>query len=92
MMSVRCGRCGTQFPVEGAGRFPCPACGAVNEVRPASAPPPEPSLTVPPPAPETSEPSPRATCPDCSFSFIVGDVEVAQCPNCGGDVGVGTNP
>ena len=48
MMGVRCGRCGTQFPVEGAGRYPCPSCGAVNEVRPSAAP--EPSLTVPPPA------------------------------------------
>ena len=92
MIGVRCGRCSTQFPVEGAGRFACPSCGAVNEVRPAAAPPPEASLTVPPPAPRPVESSPRVTCGDCSFSFIVGDVEVALCPNCGGEVVVGRNP
>jgi hypothetical protein len=27
-------------------------------------------------------PSPRITCPDCDFSFIVGDIAVAHCPNC----------
>ena len=91
MMGVRCGRCSTEFPVEGAGRYPCPSCGAVNEVRPAPATP-EPSLTVPPPAPQPVAPSPKATCPDCSFNFIVGSVEVAPCPNCGRDVVVGSNP
>ena len=90
MMGVRCGRCGTQFLVEGAGRYPCPSCGAVNEVRPSAAP--EPSLTVPPPAPAPMEPSPKVTCGECSFSFIVGDVAVAPCPNCGADVAVGRNP
>jgi predicted RNA-binding Zn-ribbon protein involved in translation (DUF1610 family) len=90
MMGVRCGRCGTEFPVEGAGRYPCPACGAANEVRPA--PTPEPSLTVPPPAPEPMASSPRATCNGCSFSFIVGDVDVAVCPNCGDEVAVKRNP
>ncbi len=87
MMTVRCGRCTTEFPVQGAGRFPCPACGAVNEVRPAPAP--EPSLVVPPPGPEPTAPSPRATCDNCSFSFIVGDIEVARCPNCGAEVVAG---
>jgi len=90
MMGVRCGRCSTEFPVEGAGRYPCPSCGAVNEVRPAATMP-EPGLTVPPPPPQPMEPSPRATCPDCSFTFIVGDVDVAPCPNCGRDVVVGSN-
>ena len=90
MMSVRCGRCATEFPVEGAGRYPCPACGAVNEVRPAAAP--EPSLVVPPPVAEPTARSPKATCGECSFSFIVGDVEVAPCPNCGEEVAVGGIP
>ena len=58
MMTVRCGRCSTEFPVQGVGRYPCPACGAVNEVRPAAAP--EPSLTVPPVAPEPVKPSPQS--------------------------------
>ena len=90
MMSVRCGKCRTEFPVPGAGRFSCPACGAVNEVRPAGAP--EPSLTVPRPAPESAAPSPKATCPACSFGFIVGEIDVAPCPNCGAEVTVGRKP
>lgn len=40
-----------------------------------------------PPAPEP--PSPRTTCPDCAFSFIVGEISVATCPNCGLEVSTG---
>lgn len=90
MMGVRCGRCGTEFPVEGAGRHPCPSCGTVNEVRPAAAP--EPSLMVPPPAPAPMTPSPKATCRECSLSFIVGEIDEATCPNCGAQVVVGKQP
>jgi predicted RNA-binding Zn-ribbon protein involved in translation (DUF1610 family) len=90
MMGVRCGRCRTEFPVEGAGRHSCPACGAVNEVRAAAAP--EPSLTVPQPPPPPTQPSPRATCLECAFTFIVGNLDVVPCPNCGADVAVGRNP
>jgi len=90
MMSVRCGRCSTEFPVKGAGRYPCPACGAVNEVRPAATP--EPTLAVPPPAPEPMAPSPKATCPECSLTFIVGEIEMVLCPNCGAEVVVGRKP
>jgi len=90
MMTVGCGRCRTQFPVDGPGRYGCPACGAVNEVRPAADP--EPGLMVPPPAPEPVAASPRVTCAGCSFSFIVGDIDVASCPNCGADVPVRSQP
>jgi DNA-directed RNA polymerase subunit RPC12/RpoP len=90
MMSVRCGRCRTEFPVQGPGRFPCPACGAVNEVR--AAPPVEPPLTAPAPTPVPASPSPRVTCGECSFTFIVGDIDVARCPNCGAEVIVGDAP
>lgn len=82
MTQVRCGRCQTQFAVQGPGRYPCPACGAVNEVR--SAPPAD--LLRERPAPEPAQTSPRRTCAGCGFSFIVGDVEVAICPNCGAEV------
>lgn len=100
-MIVRCGACRTQFDVPGAGRFTCPVCGSVNVVRaPNSGPgtlggypaapgavpnqgPPQP----PPPPPET--PSPRVTCPECDFSFIVGNIAVATCPNCGAEVSTG---
>lgn len=44
---------------------------------------------APPPPPRPDPPSPRITCPDCDFSFIVGQIEVAACPNCGGEVTTG---
>jgi len=79
-MIVRCGRCGSQFDVPGPGRHVCPVCGTPNDVRAAGpggiqAPP------RPPPPPE--EPSPRVICPGCGYKFIVGDIDVAPCPNCG---------
>lgn len=98
-MMVRCGACRNQFEVPGPGRFACPVCGSVNVVReqaggpntvggyPAApgvgGPPP------PPPPPPVNRPSPRIDCPDCSFSFIVGDIAVATCPNCGAEVKTG---
>lgn len=100
-MRVRCGSCGNEVEVSGEGRFTCPTCGAVNQVpgqRPAAPTSPLPSgNSVPPsgfgqpPAPDAPPPapSPRVTCPKCDFSFIVGDVEVAVCPNCTSDVPVG---
>lgn len=94
-MIVNCGRCGTQFQVPGEGRFSCPACGTANEVHRTA--PPGPGggpMSAPggpgiprPPAPEP--PSPRTTCPDCAFSFIVGEISVATCPNCGLEVSTG---
>jgi len=100
-MIVRCGACRTQFEVAGAGRFSCPACGSVNVVRnqtasgpaPAGAYPTAPGAPVapggPPPPPPPERPSPRISCPDCAFTFIVGDVAVATCPNCGIEVQTG---
>ena len=96
-MRVRCGRCHTDFEISGPGRFQCPACGAVNEVRAAAgdAPPSRvgdpagsmaPGMGAPPPPPSPppyEPPSPKTTCPACEFSFIVGDIEVAVCPMCG---------
>ena len=87
-MIVRCGRCGNGFQVPGEGRHVCPSCGTVNEVRapqgPGAEPGPEPS-----PHPRPPERSyPRVTCTSCGFSFIVGEVESAPCPNCGTSVTV----
>ncbi len=78
-MIVRCGRCQAAFDVAGPGRYACPACGTQNQVgdQPAPAPGPPPAPAEPPP------PSPRVTCGVCGYSFIVGDVDVAPCPNCG---------
>jgi len=98
-MIVRCGACRTQFDVAGAGRFSCPACGSVNVVRnqagtaapPAAGPYPTAQGVAPaaPPPPQPDRPSPRISCPDCAFTFIVGDIPVATCPNCGNEVQTG---
>lgn len=101
-MIVRCGACRTQFEVPGPGRYACPACGSVNAVRggaPGEAPPPPPPgygapggmppPPPPPPPPAPEPPSPKITCPECEFRFIVGDIEVATCPNCGAEVETG---
>jgi len=73
---VKCGRCREQFEVPGAGRFDCPSCGTANEIPsgPAGEPPPAPPAPVTPPR--------RVACPACEFSFLVGEVEAAPCPNC----------
>ena len=92
-MIVRCGACRTQFEVPGAGRFTCPVCGSVNMVRDQSggaAPPPTVGGYPPaPPSPPPSTPLPRVQCGECEFSFIVGDIAVATCPNCGAEVRTG---
>lgn len=85
-MMVRCGSCRNQFDVPGPGRFTCPICGSVNSVRAAAGAPdaapgmPSPSAPIPRPP---DQPSPRIECPNCEFSFIVGAVAEAKCPNCG---------
>jgi len=97
-MIVRCGSCRTQFEVAGAGRFSCPSCGSVNVVRnqtatgPASAGayPTAPGAPATPTPPPPDRPSPRINCPECAFTFIVGDIAVAACPNCGTEVQTGT--
>jgi len=94
---VRCGSCRTEFDVPGPGRFSCPVCGSVNMVRAAGgAPPPGPGgglVTPPPPPPPRPEaPSPKLICPECGFSFIVGEIETATCPNCEAEVPTGWTP
>ena len=103
-MNVRCGACRTQFEVAGPGRYACPVCGSVNVVREspgAAAPsnvggyqtapgavPPE-MAGVPPPPPPPPPPMPKVECPQCSHSLIVGQIAVAECPNCGNEVETG---
>ena len=86
-MIVRCGRCRTAFEVEGAGRYPCPTCGTANDVRAGDAPR-DGGLIAPPPPSEQAAPSPRVECSECGFSFIVGAVAEASCPNCRATVAV----
>ncbi len=96
-MRVRCGACRTQFEVAGPGRFACPVCGSVNVVRDAAAAQPEPAYGGYPTAPGAGMPSepppppqlPRVTCPECDFSFVVGNIAVARCPNCDAEVSTG---
>lgn len=101
-MIVRCGACRTQFDVPGEGRYACPVCGSVNMVRgrpaangPGGAPPPGsmPPTGGPDPMPSPPDrPSPKVTCPECGFSFIVGDIAVAVCPMCSAEVPTGREP
>lgn len=97
-MRVRCGACRSEVDIPGPGRFNCPSCGSPNEVR--GAPPDDqagmpqqdggqfaPPAQPPPPAPEP--PSPKISCEACEFSFIVGNIDRATCPNCGEEVVVG---
>ena len=99
-MMVRCGSCRTQFEVSGAGRFTCPVCGSVNVVRDPSGGTPTTVAGYPtapgavagnptPPPPPPNIPTPRIECPECAFSFIVGNIAVATCPNCGAEVQTG---
>lgn len=98
-MMVRCGACRTQFDVPGPGRFTCPVCGSLNMVREQAQQPtsvggyPAAPGAVPgpqsPPPPPANTPSPRVECPECAFNFIVGEIAVATCPNCGAEVKTG---
>ena len=49
---------------------------------------PPPAYTPPPPPPPEA-PSPKLECPECEFTFIVGRIEIASCPNCGSEVETG---
>lgn len=44
---------------------------------------------APPPPPPPDPPSPKLECPECGFTFIVGEIAIATCPNCGEDVPTG---
>lgn len=100
-MMVRCGACRTEFDVAGAGRHACPTCGAINQVAEAPQASPQASAPQTPPGafpgaqpgqeeaagPSAPEPT-RARCSQCDFEFFVGDIDVAECPNCGTEVKV----
>ena len=51
----------------------------------AGAPPPPP----PPPPPQPDAPMPKIECPECGFTFIIGMIAVASCPNCLAEVPTG---
>lgn len=87
-MKVRCGRCREPFEVAGTGRHACPMCGSINAV--GSQPAQQPEVIKIPSDDESqtvqSAGPTRIECPMCDFSFYVGDVAVAPCPNCRHDV------
>jgi uncharacterized paraquat-inducible protein A len=43
----------------------------------------------PPPPPRPDPHSPKISCPECHFTFIVGAIEKASCPTCGTEVDTG---
>ncbi|HSJ27032.1 MAG TPA: hypothetical protein VLB67_02410 [Acidimicrobiia bacterium] len=63
----------------------------MNMVRAAGTPPGGGGLATPPvaPPPRPEAPSPKLSCPECGFTFIVGEIEVATCPNCSAEVPTG---
>lgn len=102
-MMVRCGACRSQFDAPGPGRYACPACGSVNMIREQAggAPPPSagpggyptaPGVAPMPPAPPPPPPErvvPKIECPECGFSFHVGEVAKVICPMCSNEVVTG---
>ena len=93
-----CPNCGSVNMVRGAAEGPPPGPEPTSPggqppgfgQQPAGYPPPSYAPPPPPPAPEA--PSPKLTCSECDFSFIVGQIEVATCPNCGSEVDTGWIP
>ena len=43
----------------------------------------------PPPPPQPDAPMPKIECPECGFTFIVGMIATATCPNCSAEVETG---
>jgi len=43
----------------------------------------------PPPPPQPDAPMPKIACPECGFTFIVGMISTATCPNCSAEVATG---
>lgn len=87
-----CPVCGSVNVVrEGApGAAPGPAPGGPPGGYPAApgAMPPE-MGGAPPPPPPPPPPMPKVDCPECDFTFIVGQIAKAECPNCGAEVDTG---
>lgn len=98
-MMVRCGACRSQFDAPGPGRYACPACGSVNMIREQAGAPPAssgpggypaaPGVAPTPPAPPPERAVPKIQCPECGFSFHVGEVAKVICPMCSQEVVTG---
>ena len=96
-MKVRCGRCRSDFEVGGPGQYTCPSCGTINQIGAAAGMPPAGGPGMPPaggPGPPPPPPPPpppalnRVVCGACGYSFAVGPIDLAICPNCTSEVPV----
>ncbi len=43
----------------------------------------------PPPPPQQEQTLPKVQCPECDFTFVVGPIATATCPNCSAEVPTG---
>ena len=74
---------GDAVPGPSVGGYPAgPGVAPDSELQP---PPPPP----PPPPPKPDAPMPKIECPECGFTFIVGMISSATCPNCSAEVPTG---
>ena len=87
-----CPVCGSVNAVRDANGAPTEAGPSVGGyqagpgVEPGGGVPPPPP---PPPPPQPDAPMPKIACPECGFTFIVGMVASATCPNCSAEVDTG---
>lgn len=81
-----CPVCGSVNMVRGRPGAPGPAGAPPPGTMPPTGGPEEAAYAAPPPPPPPDVPSPKVECPECGFSFIVGDASVVVCPNCAAEV------
>lgn len=91
-----CPVCGSVNVVRAAGGQPPPAQqqpppqqGGMGGYRTAPGVVPPGGQAPPPPPPPPEEPLPKIQCPECDFTFVVGKIATATCPNCGAEVETG---
>lgn len=85
-----CPTCGAVNQVAAAPQAPvAPQPSAGGPVTPSGVPTSQ-TLSGPGGAMPTVEPTTlrHITCGECSFEFVVGDIDVAACPNCSAEVSV----
>jgi DNA-directed RNA polymerase subunit RPC12/RpoP len=84
---VRNGAGGAPAAAGDEAASPPPSGMGGYQTAPGVAPPGAPPHQQPPPRPE--EPMPKIECPECGFSFIVGNVAKVTCPMCSAEVPTG---
>jgi len=79
---------GAQAPPQG-GEQPAPQSGGMGGYQTAPGVVPGGGAPPPPPPPRQEEPMPKIECPECEFTFIVGNVATVTCPMCSTEVSTG---